>query len=53
MLKIQPIPILVLKIVPEFTIISVKTILVNNTDFFEKLAKIGQYWVSILGKIDR
>ena len=29
---------------------SVKILLVSNTDFFGKLAKIGQYLVSILGK---
>ena len=32
------------------TIRSVKILLVCNTDFFAKLAKIGQYLVSILGK---
>ena len=32
------------------TIRSVKILLVCNTDFFGKLAKIGQYLVSILGK---
>ena len=32
------------------TIRSVKILLVCNTDFFGKLAKIGQYLVSILSK---
>ena len=35
---------------PVMTIRSVKILLVCNTDFFGKLAKIGQYLVSILGK---
>ena len=43
-LKIQPIPILFLKIVPVLPISSVKTILVSNTDFF------GTLLVSIFGK---
>ena len=38
------------KVIAVMTIRSVKILFVCNTDFFEKLAKIGQYLVSILGK---
>ena len=35
---------------PVMTIRSVKILLVCKNDFFGKLAKIGQYLVSVLGK---
>ena len=50
MLKILPIPILFLKIVPVFTIKLVKTILVSKIDFFGKLDEIGPYLINILGR---